>query len=85
VIIGVIFLLCGFLFVLIGAGGFVGFMHEGDAFGAWFFMVMFIGGSLGFFAGGAAAFGVRLKSGAGSLREAWRAVFSSGSSAGEDG
>ena len=82
-IVGVVFLMCGFLFILIGVGGFVGFMHEGDAFGAWFFMVMFLGGSLGFFAGGAAAFGVRLKSGSSSLRDAWRAVFSSGSS-GED-
>ena len=83
-IVGVIFLMCGFLFILIGVAGFVGFLHLGDTAGALFFGLGFAGGSLGFFAGAAGAFGVRLKSGSTSLRDAWRAVFSSGSS-GEDG
>jgi hypothetical protein len=66
----VVFILAGLLFVLVGVAGFVGFMHEGDPFGAWFFMLMFVGGSFGFFIGAAAFFGMRI----GSLREAWRAV-----------
>jgi len=74
VIAGIVFLMSGLLFVLVGVGGFVGFMHEGDAFGAWFFMLMFVGGSFGFFIGAAAAFGMRI----GSLREAWRAVLPGG-------
>ncbi len=73
-IIGVVFLMAGLLFVLGGVAGFVAFLHEGDQFGAWFFLLMFLGGSVGFFVGAAASFGVRLP--IGSLREAWRAVFS---------
>lgn len=61
----------GLLFLAIAILGFVVFLSEGDAFGALFFSLGFLGGSAIWFFTAAHARGIKL----GSLSEAWRAVF----------
>ena len=68
-------LLIGFLFLGIAVFGFVLFLVTGDTWGAVFFSLGFLVGSLAWFAAAAKARGIKL----GSLPDAFRAVFGRGS------